>query len=463
MLIAEGEVSATEVIDDHLTRAFELNVGLNAFVHLSARSARAEARAVDATRRRGEDLGPLAGVPFSVKDVISVEGMPFTAGSRALAGHMGSEDAPAVAAVRAAGAICVGKTNTPEFALWTLTWNELFGYTANPLPGQQDRSPGGSSGGEAAAVAAGLSAFGLGSDFGGSVRWPAHCTGLSSLRPTPGMIDNSGQLPGSRREGQWRLATGSLQADLQMIGPLTRTVADARLVTRVLSDGRAGVSDVNLDGVLVRWCRGEGTTAVDPAIATAIGTAAGMLGDDLGRPVVEHRPAALLEAVQLFRETRAADPTDDLRRLLGTTRPGPVIGALLEAEQPDSPARIIALRQRAIELRRQMLDQMPDVLLLPVAAIAAPSLTEREFAVCGKTLDPWDLLACCQAISLFGLPAAVTPVGTLTDGRPIGVQVVARPGCDDLALTVAQRIETLVSRTGSGSGRDGRSHMSNTS
>lgn len=452
-LVSAGLVSATEVVADHLDRIAALNPQLNAFVHVATEAALADAAAVDAARARGERLGPLAGVPFSVKDVISVAGMPFTAGSRALAGHLGTEDAPSVARLRAAGAICLGKTNTPEFALWTLTWNELFGYTANPLPRQLDRSPGGSSGGEAAAVAAGLSAFGLGSDFGGSVRWPAHCTGLSSLRPTPGVVDSSGQLPGSRTHGQWRLAPGSLQAELQVVGPMARSVADVQLVTDVLADRGAGRGAAapapgrdpapDLAEVRMGWCRGEGTTPVAAPIVEAVATVADLLGQDLVRAVPETAPAALAEAAGLFREVRATDPTADIRAHLGAADPGPVIRTLLDAEQPVGPGLVASLRSRVRDLRERMLSQMPDVLLMPVAAIGAPGLTERSFEVDGTVLGPWEVLACSQAISLFALPSAVTPVGTFPDGRTIGVQVVGRPGSDDLVLTVARHLETL--------------------
>jgi amidase len=457
-LVRSGVVSAVEVVRAHLAVIDQVNPGVNAFVHVAYDRAIAEAERVDAKRHRGEPLGALAGVPFSVKDVIGVEAMPFTAGSRALQEYVATEDAPAVRRLREAGAICLGKTNTPEFALWTLTWNELFGYTVNPLPPGSDRSPGGSSGGEAAAVAAGMSAFGLGSDFGGSVRWPAHCTGLTSLRPTPGVIPAAGQLPGRRVDGQWILDPETLQGKLQVVGPMARTVGDLRLVTDVLMglDPRPEATHPaathpdgphpeapGLEGLRISWCDGEGNGPVDPAIVGTVARAAARLFYETGRPAEQHRPAALVEAVGLFGELRATDQQGDIRALTEQMAPGPVIRALLDDTRPVTSQHLDELWRRLDELRRQMLDQMPDILLMPVAAIGAPRLDERVFTLQGSTLGPWDILACCQAISLFGLPAAVVPFDRFHDGRNIGVQVVGRPGQDHLVIAVAETLERI--------------------
>ena len=195
--VRSGQVSARTVVEEHLARVDECNVELNALVTVCAEEARTAADSLDERRLLGETLGPLAGVPFTVKDLIATAGVRTTAGSRTLADNIPTADAPAVAAFKAAGAILIGKTNTPEFGACGLTRNELFGTTASPVrPDGVVRSPGGSSGGESASVAAGMSVLGLGTDFGGSVRWPAHCTGLTSVRPTLGRVDPEGQYPG---------------------------------------------------------------------------------------------------------------------------------------------------------------------------------------------------------------------------------------------------------------------------
>src|SRR3954468_2879811 len=183
--VRSGRRGAPEVLEGYLERVGALNPQINAVVSLRADEARRDARRLDARIRSGEAVGALAGVPFTVKDVIATDDLPTTCGSVVMKDHRPSADAAVVSLLRAAGAVLVGKTNTPEFAFGVDTCNDLFGRTNNPLG---PWTPGGSSGGEAAAVAAGMSAFGVGTDFGGSIRWPAQCTGLVGLRPTVGLV-----------------------------------------------------------------------------------------------------------------------------------------------------------------------------------------------------------------------------------------------------------------------------------
>ncbi len=449
-MVARGDISAVEVVSAHLAHIDRSNADLNAFLHVAHSQALDEARRIDRNLRRGEIPGSLVGVPFSVKDVISVAGMPLSAGSHVLGNNVGTEDASSVGLLRQAGAVCLGKTNTPEFALSPLTWNELHGYTLNPLPSDAARSPGGSSGGEAAAVASSMSAVGLGTDFGGSVRWPAHCTGLTSLRPTPGRIPSDGQLPGKRIDQRWRLDEDSVQGTLQVVGPMARSVADLRAVTRVLmgSPSAEGSTDgapddfVETDTLSLAWCDGEGTVPTRPEIRAAIAHAAKSLGGELGS-VDEFLPPALSEAADLFGLLRSTDQHEGMRALIGRQRPGELIRKLLASTSRVTPETLARLWRRRDELRVRMLEQMPDVLLMPVAAIGAPRLDEREFQVEGRQLDMWEILASSRAISLFGLPAVVVPVGQFPDGRTIGVQVVTHPGHEYDALAVAGILEHL--------------------
>src|SRR5699024_2002916 len=182
-------VTTIESVLDNITSASYLN----AFISIDSKGALETATKIRAEVAHGRPVGRLAGVPFSVKDVISVTGMPTTAGSRSLLGSMPQRTASAVKRLQAAGAICIGKTNTPEFAHWMHTDNETFGATRSPIDGY---SPGGSSGADAAAVAAGLVGFGIGTDFGGSLRWPGHCTGTCAVRPTVGRVPITGFVPG---------------------------------------------------------------------------------------------------------------------------------------------------------------------------------------------------------------------------------------------------------------------------
>jgi amidase len=450
-LVRQGQVSAVEVVSAHLAHVDHHDGEVNAFVHVARDRALAEAGELDAARRRGDHLGELAGVPFSVKDILAVRGMPVAAGSRALDGYVAGEDAPSVARLRQAGAICLGKTNTPEFALFPLTWNETNGYTRNPVTTGPDRSPGGSSGGEAAAVAAGMSAFGLGSDFGGSVRWPAHCTGLVSLRPTTGRVPADGQLPGLRTEQGWVQNPTSVQGRLQVVGPMARNVADLQRITRVLAGDAAAPGEqgqpwsdqpLQLSSLRVAWSDGEGTVPVQAEIRDAVATAAHRLSAVVAE-LSPLRSAALSEAADLFGRLRATDGHEEIRRWGDVTQFGATIRQLLQHPSDANADTVAALWRRRDALREQLLAQMPDVLLLPVASIGAPRLAEREFLVEGQRLGVWQILAACRAISLFGLPAAVVPVGSLPDGRPIGIQIVARPGADELVLAVAAIMEQL--------------------
>lgn len=191
--IRDRKVSAVEVLDAHLRRIERVNPGLNAIVTLVEERARAAAVSADRMLANGAVMSPIHGVPFTVKDIIATEGIRTTGGTLLLAEHVPARSATAVERLERKGAILLGKSNCPEFALDMHTWNRVFGGTRNP---RDDRyTSGGSSGGDSAAVASGCSAFGIGTDYGGSIRWPAHCTGLVSLRPTVGVVPTTGQLP----------------------------------------------------------------------------------------------------------------------------------------------------------------------------------------------------------------------------------------------------------------------------
>lgn len=436
--IRRGETTAVDVVSEHLARVSASNPELNAFTAVAGDQALAAARAVDNVVSVGAEVGPLAGVPFSVKDVIAVSGLPLEGGSPVMVGNRAKRDATAVARLRDAGAICLGKTNAPEFALSTRTWSPNHGYTINPLYPDERLSPGGSSGGESAAIASGMSAFGLGTDFGGSVRWPAHCTGIASLRPGLGRVPADGQLPGLVPGTQPELDPASAQGQLQAIGPMAPRTADVRLLTEVLIGEKLGRPDVA--ELRVTWCGGEGTVPVDARISAAVAEAASSL---LGRvaDVAEHVPEALPQAEPLYDELRATDQQDGLRALAAPEEFGPEVRGLLAGVRPVSREHVEHLWARVRELRETLLSQLGDVLLLPVSSIAAPPAEDWEVDVEGTTLNGWQIVSSCRAVTLLGLPAAVATVGSMPDGRPIGVQVVARPGREDVALAVAELLE----------------------
>src|ERR1700681_2251744 len=220
--IRTKEISPREVIEAHLERIEKLQPKLNAFVHIDAEGARRQAQAAEAVTLRGDEVGALHGVAISIKSCIDVAGWPCPAGSRLRADYVACDDAVLVSRLKAAGAILVGNTNVPEFLMAYETDNALSGKTSNPW--ELSRSAGGSSGGEAAAIASGCSMGGVGSDGGGSVRVPAHFCGISGLKPTPGRIPGTGHFPRGAGAFAW----------LGVVGPMARIVADVRALFDVM-------------------------------------------------------------------------------------------------------------------------------------------------------------------------------------------------------------------------------------
>ena len=444
--VRSGQVNAVEVIDAHLAHIQQVNPQLNAFIHV-AESARERAAALDRRRRAGERLGALAGVPVSVKDLVGVAGMPWTAGSRALRDHTALEDAPAVARVLDADAIVIGKTNTPEFGLSWLTDNELVGPTTSPVAFSVPLSPGGSSGGESAALASGMSALGLGTDFGGSVRWPAHCTGLASVRPTPGRVSPDGQLPGVQTAAGWRQSHITPHGFMQQIGPMGRSVSDVELGLRVLASPWTQLpttESVDVTTLSVGWATSEGSIAVEESIRDTVSAAAGHFGT-YGATVSPFDTDDLSQAHELFGIIRATEQHTDILNLAPADNFGAVIRNLLQARTSIASEQVEQLWQQREQLRGRILAAMPDVLLLPVAAVLAPPLGQTSFQVGADTVADWDVLASSRAISLLGFPVVTVPCGKAPDGRPVGIQVVARPWHEHHALAAAKVLEARLS------------------
>src|SRR5260370_25860315 len=241
--IREKKISAVELVDAHLAKIERLNPRLNAFVHVDAKQVRREALAADAAVMNGRALGPLHGVPISIKSSVAVAGLRCEAGTRLRAGFVATHDAPLVARLRNAGAIVLGVTNTPELLMAWETDNLLYGRTNSPW--DIERTPGGSSGGEAAAIAAGMSAGGVGSDGGGSIRVPAHFSGICGLKPTPGRVPATGHFP----------ECGGPFALIGVVGPMARTVADVKALFEVMQGPDDG--DPSAAPVPLRWPSGD--------------------------------------------------------------------------------------------------------------------------------------------------------------------------------------------------------------
>jgi Asp-tRNA(Asn)/Glu-tRNA(Gln) amidotransferase A subunit family amidase len=435
-LVRRGEVSPVALVESSLERI--AGDRTNAVVTI-VEDALDRARGAERALTRGESLGPLHGLPFTAKDVLDTAGTRATAGSRLLEFHVPATDAPAVAAMRAAGAILVGKTNCPEFALEPQTANPLFGETRHPLDPRL--GPGGSSGGCAAAVAGRLTPLSLGTDYGGSVRFPAHCTGIVGLRPTPGAVPAGGQCPAPPPR--------SPRERFSLVGPLARTVDDVALVLGAFAAPVPRSGDPRAEAGGPRrcaWALGEGTVTVRADLVAVVEEAAALLAA-AGYEVVEAAPPGFEHAQPLFGALRATDDYADLAHIARGHRDEltPRIRGLLDGVTPVDAAAVAALDESVRALRAGVLDFLEHhrVLLLPVAAVPAFPSGSTELDVDGvhHVVNDMTILAPCRAVSLLGLPALSVPAGVSRDGLPVGVQVVGRPGREDEVLEVGRTLE----------------------
>ncbi len=437
-MIRAGKISSLELIDAHLARIEQVNPKLNAVVQLAAERARAEARASDAATARGDTKGPLHGVPFTLKDAIETAGIISTGGTEGRAKFVPAEDATVVKRLRAAGAILLGKTNCPELGWAWESDNLIYGRTNNPY--NMVLSPGGSSGGESAIIAACGSPFGLGSDAGGSVRFPAHCTGIASVKPTSGRVPRTGHFPGPG---------GTLDTFWQ-IGPLARSVEDLELVLRIISgpDWRDSAivpmplgesSAIALKKLRVAVYTENGIAAPESVIAQAVRRAASALSE-AGAKVEEARPARIEETYEIFKALFCADGGAGLESLLesaGTKKFHPLMNRVLRLQRENGVdmAGFGALVARWDAFRSAMLGLMEkfDAIVCPVT-----SIVKMEH---GSTYDRLESFSYTMSFNLTGWPAAVVRAGITPDGMPVGVQIAARPWREDVALAVAGHLE----------------------
>ncbi len=444
--IRQRTLSPVELVETHLARIERLNPALNAFVHLDADGARRQARAAESAVMRQADLGPLHGVPLSIKSSIDVAGMRCEGGTKLRAGYTASQDAPLVARLRAAGAIILGVTNTPELLMAWETDNLLYGRTNNPW--DLSRTPGGSSGGEAAAIASGCSAGGVGSDGGGSIRVPAHFSGICGLKPTPGRIPATGHFPNS--VGPFAL--------LGVVGPMARTAADLKVLFEVMQgpdDGDTAAapvpvrwpSDDHLKEIHVGYFEDDGRTPVTAETHAAVRTAAEGLRH-AGFQVEPFRPDGLELARQLWWKFFGVAGGMLLGPMLQGHEAdlGPILkefSSWVAAEPPHTGQTLLDTWIQRDLVRAQVLAQMREypILLCPVAAIPAFKHGERSWQIEGKTVHYLDAWSYTEWFNLLGMPAAAMPVGKSAEGLPIGVQIVARPWEEELVLTVAANIE----------------------
>ena len=438
-MLAARKISPLELAEEHIRQIEALNGRLNALVDFDADRVRSQVIAANVSSKAGLLL---QGLPMTVKSSIAVAGHRCETGSLLNRGHIPSEDAVIVARMRQAGATILGTTNCPEFLMAYMTDNCLYGRTANPW--DLTRTAGGSSGGEAAAIAAGLSAGGFGSDGGGSVREPAHFTGICALKPTPGRIPGMGHLPP---------CVGPFGV-LGAIGPMARTMEDVALLFRLLS----GQHDTDPIGAPVQikepsrqdllqcpigYFEDDGLVPVTAESSDAVQNAVTALRKQ-GFRVEPFRPRALEEARQLWWKMFVrcgamlfAPLVRGQEELLS-----PTFNEFLHianAEPPLTGDEVLHTWTECDRVRGLLLEEMRavPVLLSPVCSVPAFRHEERSWEIDGKTVAYLDAMRYTQWSNLLAAPAAVVPIARSREGLPIGVQIAGRPFEDELVLAVA--------------------------
>jgi amidase len=440
-MIREGAVSATELVSAHLKRIDEINPKLNAVVEVLRDSALRAAKEVDRRRAAGETMRPLEGVPFSVKDSIEVEGTVCSAGTLGFQDRARSQtDATLVARLRDAGAIPIARTNLPDLLFAFESDNLIFGRTNNPY--DLTRTCGGSSGGEAALIAAGGSPFGLGSDAAGSVRLPAHYCGIASLKPTSGRLARTGHVP----------AAGGWLEMVWQIGPMARRVEDLWTMMPILAglDGTdrtvvpipyGDPAQVPLRDLRVAYFTDNGIASPDADTRAVIEAAAKALASEV-RSIEECRPAGIEESYDLEMKMIGPDGGAGLRAYLkeiGSTRIHPLLEGWLHKLEPYRTgmagfagywASLDQFRDRMYAFGNRF-----DAVISPVSSRPAVphgmSIDEEVFRGFSYTMT----------YNVCGWPAVAAPCGASKNGLPIGVQIAANPWREDVALAIAKVLE----------------------
>jgi len=440
--IRAGNLSSREVVDACLARIEQVNPKINAVVQLVAERARAEADELDRLAAGGRFRGPLHGVPITIKDSFDSEGIVSTGGTMGRKDFIPSQDAPVVARLRDAGAVLLGKTNTPELTLSGETNNLIYGRTLNPY--DLARSPGGSSGGSAAIIACGGAALELESDTGGSIREPAHLCGITGIKPTSGRTSRSGHIVPH--------AAGVMDS-LTQIGPMARYVEDLVLALPIICgpDGRdpavvpvpvGNPAEVDLSKLRIAWYADNGILAAAEDIQRVVTETAVKLQTQQFNVENKLLPD-MRELVNLSTELRESANTGLIMRLLqryGTQQPGPDLEGYFTAEGIAKANSLDPALMEAIdEARSRALGFFADydaILCPPAHSLARPHQASHS-----DSFDDWSYIT---IHNLLGWPGLSVRAGTSAEGLPVGVQVVAAPWREDIALALALKIETLM-------------------
>ena len=445
-LLRTKKISPLELAEEHIREINRLNPRLNAIVHFSEMDAERIRQQARALMTQSGPRGPLYGLPMTIKSSIAVAGLHCEVGSLLRRGAISEKDAVVVSRVRQAGANILGATNCPEFLMAYETDNRLHGQTRNPW--NLDYSSGGSSGGESAAIACGMSAAGLGSDSGGSVRTPAHFTGICSLKPTPGRVPATGHEPP---------CIGPFSV-LGAIGPMARTMQDVRLLFETLCDpdptdpvsppvALRSIARSELKQIPIGYFEDDRLVPVTRETRLAVQAAARALQEQ-GFSVQPFRPEALermrklwwkffVRAGAMFVESIVDGRHEKLSPVL-------LDFLAIAHREPTLGGEELLWAWADLDLvRSQMLQEMQSfpILLCPVCSIPAFRHGERSWTIDGKQVDYLDAMRYTQWFNLLGAPAAVVPVGKSREGLPIGVQVAGRPFEDEIVLGIADAID----------------------
>jgi amidase len=446
-MIIGKRASPVEVAQAHLARIEELNPALNAIVTI-APDFLEQARHAEESLMRGDIHGPLHGLPITIKDTIETAGLRCTSGSRIRQQHVPGQDAPSVARLRKAGAVIIGKTNAAEMAMDYTADNPVFGRTNNPH--DLSLTPGGSSGGEAAAISACMSAGGLGSDLAGSIRIPSHFCGISGLKPTTGIIPGAGQFPPS-------IGPYSLGA---VVGPMARRVEDLYLLLNVLRGKNIPQNRLIADslsnnvgtlrGHRVAWYSDDTVATVTEETRKAVTDAASALSD-AGLSVEGCRPPGVERGHELWLKLFSRASVVQLRDVYsGHEQEGGDFVRWRLATAGDSPVPTLdeyigswMERDRLSEELRRWMNDVP-LLIAPVGATPAFKHDTLKLTVRGSKLSSFRAFSYSQTFNVFDLPSVTVPAGVSSEGLPIGVQIAGRPFEEDTVLAAAAILEAAI-------------------
>ena len=441
--IRSRSLSPVELVDAHLKQIERCNPKLNAFIRVLADEARAQAKLAEEGQMRGEFAGTLHGVPVTIKDSYDMAGLPTTCGSRFFADRKAASDATAVARLRGAGAIPLGKTNTPEFLSNYESDNFITGRSNNPW--DLARTPGGSSGGEAAAISSFCSAGGIGSDGGGSIRVPAHFCGIAGLKPTPGRVSAAGHVPEINHPGGL----------LGVCGPMARSARDVRMLFEALAGydsqdpfsapvplRQPDLTDLRI-GVMEQFYQ----VPVEPGVREAVRKAAQVLAQ-LGFAVEPWQPQGLERAPNLWWFFFGILPARFTQKLIeGHEDQAHWTGTefLHQALAEPDPSGMKVVENLAVrdKMRGSMLGQMEQypVILLPACGVAAFEHRQRRYPTGLKDITQFEAMMPVHPGNLLGLPGVVIPFHIDERGLPVGIQLMGRPYDEELLLELAMRME----------------------